>query len=157
MANGTYVFKASSIEESTGSAYPDAYQYVTKDRYVRRLTDPAHLTNYAVNLVRLAPGGQSSCRHAHSKQDEFVYMMEGELALNTDAGRRTVTVGDCVGFPAGTGDAHHFVNETDQDASFLVIGDRSSNDTVAYPDDDMAAKLDADGKLIITHKDGSPY
>ncbi len=157
MANGTYVFKANDIEESTGSAYPDAYQHVTKDRYVRRLTDHAKLTNYAVNIVRLAPTGQSSARHAHSKQDEFVYMLEGELVLNTDAGRQIVKAGDCVGFPAGTGDGHHFVNETNQDARFMVIGDRSSDDTVTYPEDDMFAQLDADGKLVITRKDGTAY
>lgn len=157
MANGTYVFKASDIEESTGSAYPDAYQHITKDRFVRRLTDHARLTNYAVNIVRLEPTGQSSCRHAHSKQDEFVYMLDGELVLNTDSGRQIVKAGDCIGFPAGTGDAHHLVNETDRDASFLVIGDRSRDDTVEYPDDDMAAALDADGKLVVTHKDGTPY
>ena len=157
MANGTYVFKANEIDESTGSAYPDAYQHVTKDRFVRRLTDPAKLTNYAVNIVRLAPSGQSSCRHSHSKQDEFVYMLDGELVLNSDAGRQVVKPGDCVGFPAGTDDAHHFVNETDQDASFMVIGDRSAGDIVSYPEDDMIGNLDADGKLVITKKDGTAY
>ena len=98
------------------------------DHDVRVICGPRHarghdagLENYGVNLVRVLPGGQSSARHTHSKQDEFVYVLEGELVLVTDAGREIVVPSTCIGFPAGTGDGHHFLNLTQKDAVFLVI------------------------------------
>ncbi len=157
MSSGTNVFEMSSVPETTGSSYPDELKYITDKRFVRRLTAPAGLTNFGVNLVRLPPGGQSSWRHAHSAQDEFVYMMEGELVLTTNAGDQTVTAGACIGFPAGTGDAHCFVNRSASDATFLVIGDRSAGDSVTYPDVDLKAELDDNGALRFTRKDGTPY
>src|SRR4051794_478952 len=86
------------------------------------------------------PGGQSSARHAHTRQDEFVYVIDGEFVLVTDAGRETVRSGTCIAFPAGTGDGHHFLNLTDEDAAFLVVGDRTSGDEVTYPDIDLELK-----------------
>ena len=157
MPSGTHVFKAEDVPEQTGSSYPDELKHITKDRYVRRLGEPGSITNFGINLVRLAPGGSSSWRHAHSKQDEFVYVMEGELVLETEAGQQTVQPGTCVGFPAGAGDAHRFLNATEKDASFLVVGDRTLGDVVDYPDIDLHAELDDSGKLQFTHKDGTPY
>jgi uncharacterized cupin superfamily protein len=110
-----------------------------------------------VNLSRIVPGGQSSHRHAHSKQDEFVYVLAGEIVLETNSGTQTLTAGMCAGFPAGTGDAHHFVNKTSQDVVLLVIGDRAADDEISYPDIDMRGKLGADGKYLFTRKNGTPY
>lgn len=155
--NGAQVFQINDIEEATGSVYPAEFKHITERRYVRRLTAPAGMSNFGVNIVRLPPGGQSSWRHAHSKQDEFVYVTQGELVLTTDAGAQTVTAGTCVGFPAGTGDAHCFANRSDKDAMFLVVGDRSSGDVVTYPDVDLHARLDDSGQLQFTRKDGTPY
>ena len=128
-----------------------------RKRYTRRLGDHAGLKNYGVNLVRVLPGGQSSARHTHSKQDEFVYVIEGEFVLVTDAGRETVGPGTCIGFPAGTGDGHHFLNLTQKDAIFLVIGDRTASDEVTYPDIDLELKAGPDGVRGFRRKDGTPY
>lgn len=151
------VLNAMSVPESNATGYPEPYRTMNEKRYARRLGTECGLTNFGVNLVRVAPGGQSSCRHAHSRQDEFVYMLEGELVLETNAGERVMRPGMCVGFPAGTGDAHRFVNKTDRDGVFLVIGDRTAGDEVVYPDVDLAAKVGADGRFVYTHKDGTPY
>ena len=81
----------------------------------------------------------------------------GEFVLVTDAGRETVGPGTCIAFPAGTGDGHHFLNATDNDAAFLVVGDRTSGDEVAYPDIDLELKAGSDGVKTFRHKDGLPY
>jgi uncharacterized cupin superfamily protein len=103
------------------------------------------------------PSGQSSARHAHSEQDEFVYVLEGEFVLVTDADRETAEPGTCIGFPAGTGDGHHFLNLTQKDAVFLVIGDRTAGDEITYPDIDLELKTGPDGVRAFHHKDGRPY
>jgi uncharacterized cupin superfamily protein len=121
------------------------------------LGDLFGLTNFGVNLTRLAPGGQSALRHAHGKQDEFVYVLEGEAVLITDAGETVLKPGMCAGFKAGTGDAHHLVNRTKQDVVFLEVGDRSAGDSVSYPDNDVVAVYGSDGKWKYSRKDGTPY
>ena len=109
-------------------------------RQKRQLGDLFGLRNFGVNLTRIAPGGASALRHAHVKQDEFVYILEGRPTLVTDAARTPLKPGMCAGFRAGTGDAHHLVNETDDDVFYLEIDDRSRGDHVTYPDDDIAAE-----------------
>jgi uncharacterized cupin superfamily protein len=130
---------------------------VAPGRDKRVLGDLFGLTNFGVNLTRLAPGGMSALRHAHGKQDEFVYMLEGEAVLITDAGESLLKPGMCAGFKAGTGDAHHLVNRTDQDVVFLEVGDRSAGDSVSYPDDDVVAVYSPDGKWQYSRKDGTLY
>src|SRR5687768_12169856 len=130
---------------------------VAPGRDKRVLGDLFGLTNFGVNLTRLAPGGQSALRHAHGRQDEFVYMLEGEAVLVTDAGETILKPGMCAGFKAGTGDAHHLVNRSQRDVLFLEVGDRSAGDSVEYPDDDVKAVYGADGKWKYTTKDGTPY
>ena len=136
---------------------PDMVARVAPGRDKRPLSDLFGLTNFGVNLTRLAPGGQSALRHAHGKQDEFVYILEGEATLITDAGETLLKPGICAGFKAGTGDAHHLVNRTTQDVVFLEVGDRSAGDSVSYPDDDVLAVYGADGKWKYSRKDGTPY
>jgi uncharacterized cupin superfamily protein len=126
-------------------------------REKRPLGDLFGLTNFGVNLTRLAPGGISALRHAHSRQDEFVYLLEGELVLITDAGETPLTPGMCAGFRAGTGDAHHLVNRSTRDALFIEVGDRATGDQGTYPDDDIAAVLGPDRTWRFEHKDGTPY
>jgi uncharacterized cupin superfamily protein len=130
---------------------------VAPGRDKRVLGDLFGLTNFGVNLTRLAPGGQSALRHAHGKQDEFVYVLEGEAILITDAGETPLKPGMCAGFKAGTGDAHHLVNRTKRDVVFLEVGDRSAGDSVSYPDDDVVAVYGPDGKWKYSRKDGTPY
>ena len=157
MVRGSKVFTPADVSDSNASSYPEPYREAQRKRYNRRLADHAGLTNYGVNFVRVLPGGKSSARHAHSKQDEFVYVLEGEFVLVTDAGRQTVGPGTCIGFPAGTGDGHHFLNLTSEDAVFLVVGDRTAGDEVTYPDIDLALKAGPDGVRGFLHKDGTPY
>jgi uncharacterized cupin superfamily protein len=157
MARGSKVFKPADVPESNASGYPEPFREGQRKRYNRRLGDHAGLKNYGVNLIRVLPGGQSSARHAHSRQDEFVYVLEGEFVLVTDAGRETVGPGTCIGFPAGTGDGHHFLNLTQADAVFLVIGDRTAGDQATYPDIDLELKAGPDGVTGYYRKDGTPY
>ena len=136
---------------------PEMVARVAPGRDKRMLGDLFGLTNFGVNLTRLAPGGQSALRHAHGKQDEFVYVLEGEATLITDSGETVLTPGMCAGFKACTGDAHHIVNRTRQDVLFLEVGDRSAGDSVTYPDDDVLAIYGSDGKWKYSRKDGTPY
>jgi uncharacterized cupin superfamily protein len=136
--------------------YPEPFASRIAGRDKRPLGDLFGLANFGVNITRLEPGGSSSIRHAHTKQDEFVYILEGEPTLVTNAGRTALKPGMCAGFKGGSGDAHHLVNETDQDVVYLEIGDRTDGDAVTYPDDDLAV-VTVDGRRRMAHKDGTPY
>ncbi len=138
------------------SNYPEPFFSRMKGRDKRPLGDLFGLANFGVNLTRLKPGGSSSIRHAHTKQDEFLYILEGRPTLITDAGRTALKAGMCAGFRAGTGDAHQLVNETDEEVVYLEIGDRTDGDAVTYPDDDLAV-VTIDGRRVMAHKDGTPY
>jgi uncharacterized cupin superfamily protein len=138
------------------SVYPEPFASLMQGREKRTLGDLFGLSNFGVNITRLAPGGVSALRHAHSKQDEFVYVVSGHPTLHTDEGRTRLAPGLCAGFKAGTGNGHRLSNETDEEAVFLEIGDRTPGDEVAYPDDDLKGAF-VDGQWHFTHKDGSPY
>lgn len=139
------------------SIYPAPFAARTAGRLKRPLGDVFGLTNFGVNHTRLAPGAQSALRHAHSAQDEFVYVLEGRPTLITDLGETTLEPGMCVGFRAGDGNAHHLVNRSDADVVLLEIGDRTGGDVVTYPDDDIEVELGPDGTYVFRHKDGRPY
>lgn len=138
------------------SNYPEPFASRLAGREKRPLGDMFGLTNFGVNLTRLPPGAVSALRHAHTKQDEFIYVLSGRPVLRTDAGETQLAAGMCAGFKAGTGDAHHLVNRSSEDVVYLEVGDRSAGDTGNYPDDDLKAAL-VDGKWRFTHKDGRPY
>ncbi|MFV0297321.1 MAG: cupin domain-containing protein [Hyphomicrobiaceae bacterium] len=157
MAKGFKIFAPEDVPESNATVYPEPYRSLNTQRHVRRLGHFGGLRNYGVNLVRVEPGAQSSCRHAHSAQDEIVMVVDGPLTLDSDAGQETIETGMWVAFPAGTGDAHRFINTTDSDKSFLVIGDRTMPDTVTYPDVDMHGEVGQDGVFRFTRKNGTPY
>lgn len=150
-------FDPMSLPESNATGYPPPFQNDNRQRWTRRLGQHAGLTNFGVNITRIVPGGQSSHRHAHSKQDEFIYVMQGTVELQTNAGAETLTAGMCAGFPAGTGNAHRFVNKSDADVLLLVIGDRTRGDAIEYPDIDMQGEMGPDGRYVFKHKDGMPY
>ncbi len=114
------------------------------------------LTNFGVNLTRLAPNAVSSLRHAHTKQDEFIYILQGHPTLHTDEGCTQLSPGMCAGFKAGTGSGHHLINETTEEVVYLEVGDRTAEDEGVYPDDDLKALL-VEGRWQFVHKDGSPY
>jgi uncharacterized cupin superfamily protein len=127
-----------------------------KGREKRQLGDAFGLKNFGVNLTTLAPGAMSALRHAHSKQDEFVYVLSGSPTVVTDAGSTVLSPGMCAGFRAGTGNAHHLKNETSEPVVFIEIGDRSSGDSAVWPDDDLQT-AEAEGRRFFAHRDGQPY
>ena len=141
--------------KSTG--YPPKMAKMVEGRLKRPLGDLFGLTNFGVNLTTLAPGSYSALRHAHAKQDEFVYVVEGEPTLITGAGETLLEPGMCAGFKAGTGDAHHLHNRTQKDVVILEIGDRTPRESATYPDDDLIAVQGPDGKYQYLKKDGTPY
>src|SRR5437867_7426912 len=138
------------------SNYPEPFASRMAGREKRPLGDVFGLKNFGVNLTRLAPNAVSTLRHAHTRQDEFVYILQGRPTLHTDEGRTELSPGMCAGFRAGTGNAHHLINETDEEVVYLEVGDRTPGDEGSYPDDDLQALL-VEGKWRFTHKDGTPY
>ena len=136
--------------------YPPVFAARVAGREKRALGDAFGLTHFGVNLTRLAPRAVSSLRHAHSKQDEFVYVLEGHPTLVTDEGRMPLAPGMCAGFRCGTGNAHQLVNETDADVLYLEVGDRTPGEQASYPDDDIQA-VQINGQWRFAHKDGTPY
>ncbi|HUB12559.1 MAG TPA: cupin domain-containing protein [Acetobacteraceae bacterium] len=150
-------FDPMTLPESNATGYPEPYRAANQQRWNRRLGDHAGLTNFGVNLTRIVPGGQSSSRHAHLRQDEFIYVLQGEVVLETNAGAETLQAGMCAGFPAGTGNAHRFLNRSERDVLLLVIGDRTPDDVVTYPDIDMHLEVQPDGTPHFTRKDGRPF
>jgi uncharacterized cupin superfamily protein len=137
----------------SGTLYPTPFDEPCRARHRTRLGDAAGLTQYGVNLVRLEPGAWSSQRHWHTEQDEFIYVVSGELTLVTDAGAETLHSGDCAGFKAGDGDGHHVQNRSNADATFLEMGTRPPDDAAFYSDIDM--KTGAPG--VYHHRDGTLY
>lgn len=145
-----------SVPARTGTKYPAPFAAVVAGREKRALGDALGLGNFGVNLVRLGPGAASAQRHWHTAEDEFVYLLEGELVLITDGGEQSLTAGMAAGFAAGVADGHHLVNRSDADALYLEVGDRRAGDEVDYPDIDMRLRP-VDGKKIFVRKDGTPY
>ena len=145
-----------AVSAATGSAYPEPFRSRVATRRKQRLGDALGLKNFGVNLTTIPPGAQSALRHWHSREDEFIYIVSGELTLVTDGGEQRLTAGLCAGFPAGRSDGHCLVNRTDRDAVYLEVGDRKSDDDVTYPDDDLAARATPQGRRF-TRKDGSEY
>jgi uncharacterized cupin superfamily protein len=139
------------------SNYPPEFAARLGDRIKRPLGDAFGLTVFGVNLTTLPPGAMSALRHAHTGQDEFVYILEGTPTLVTDAGETLLKPGMCAGFKCGTGDAHHLVNRGTADVVYLEVGDRTPGDAVRYPDDDIVAVKTAGGTRKFTRKDGTPY
>jgi len=159
MANPIYpvaIVAAEAPPRAKASNYPEPFASRMAGRRKHPLGDLFGLSNFGVNLTRLAPGAASALRHAHTKQDEFVYVLEGHPTLHTDEGRTRLAPGMCAGFRAGTGNGHRLINETDAEVVYLEVGDRTPGDEGSYPDDDLKAML-VDGRWTFVHKDGTPY
>lgn len=138
------------------SNYPEPFASRMNGREKRQLGDVFGLSNFGVNLTRLAPNSVSALRHSHSRQDEFIYILEGNPMLRTDEGDTQLAPGMCAGFKAGSGNAHQLINNTSEIVVYLEVGDRTPGDQASYPDDDIQAEL-KDGKWQFTRKDGSQY
>jgi uncharacterized cupin superfamily protein len=143
-----------SVPERRGSGYPEPFDAPCAERIRQRLGDAGGLTQYGVNLMRLPPGGWSSQRHWHSHEDEFVYLLEGELVLVEDEGETLLRAGDAAAFPKGSGNGHHMQNRSDAVAVYLEVGTRLPEDVTTCSDVDMTSPA-SDGRLL--HKDGTPY
>jgi uncharacterized cupin superfamily protein len=139
------------------TVYPAEFAARVDGRLKTPLGDVFGLRNFGVNLTRLKPGSESALRHAHMKQDEFVYILEGEPVLITNEGETKLKPGMCAGFKAAAGDAHHLVNRGPSDVVYLEIGDRTEGEEVVYPDDDLLLTIGADGKYRVSRKDGTPF
>ena len=156
-ADGPRAIEAAAVAPRTRpSNYPEPFFSRMLKREKRPLGDLFGLKNFGVNYTRMAPGGESALLHRHSRQDEFVFVLEGRPTLITESEEIELAPGMCAGFPAG-GIAHQLVNRTDEDVVFLEIGDRSPGDEGSYPKDDIKAALGADGGWVFTRKDGTPY
>ncbi len=138
-----------------GSTYPPPFDLPCASRARQRLGDAAALTDFGVNLMRLEPGGWSSQRHWHTAEDEFVFVVEGEVVLVTDSGEETLRAGDSAGFKAGIKNGHHLQNRSQRDAVILEIGSRKPDDEGEYSDIDM--RFTRHGSSTYVHKDGTPY
>jgi uncharacterized cupin superfamily protein len=149
------IVAANAPLRARGSGYPADLTARIAGREKRPLGDRFGLATFGVNHTRLAPGSWSALHHGHSKQDEFVYVLEGSPTLVTDSGATQLQAGMCAGFPAG-GSPHHLENRSDTDVVILEIGDRGLGDSVVYPNDDLAAVTAPDGSWRYTRKDGSP-
>ncbi len=145
------------LEARTGTGYPEPFRENVVARAKRALGDAFGLCRYGVNLVDLSPGTWSSQRHWHTHEDEFIYVISGQLTLITDAGEQILTPGMVAGFPAGDSDGHHLINKSDETASYLEVGDRNSQDEVFYPDIDLLYKVNDEGEHEFTNRDGVPY
>lgn len=144
------------LEKLVGTLYPVPFDEPCRARERTRLGDAAGLTQYGVNLLRLPPGAWSSQRHWHTKEDEFVYVVAGEVALVTDSGAEVLRAGDCAGFPANEPDGHCLQNRSDQDAVVLEVGTRVPGSDAHYSDIDMMAPSGGKPARYI-HRDGTPY
>jgi uncharacterized cupin superfamily protein len=145
-----------SLPERRGSGYPSPFDAPCMGRARKALGNAAGLTQFGVNVLTLEPGAWSSQRHWHSAEDEFVYVLDGEVVLVTNAGEEVLRPGDCAGFKAGEADGHHLINRADRPARLLEVGTRTEPgvDAVDYPDIDLMIPLGADDYHT---KDGAPY
>ena len=148
---------ARDVEARIGTTYPEPFRKEVASRSKRVLGDLFGLANYGVNLVELSPGAWSAQRHWHTHEDEFIFVLSGELTLVLDEGKQVLKPGMVAGFPAGQSNGHHLINTGDSDASYLEIGDRISEDEVFYPDVDLQLVSDGKGSRVFTNRDGMPY
>ncbi len=143
-----------AVPEVKGASFPPQFNKHFAERVRKRLGNAAGLTDFGVNLVQLQPGNWSSQRHWHSDEDEFVYVIEGELTLVEEAGETVLRAGDCAAFPKGADNGHHMINKSDAVAVYLEVGTRSPDDVTTCVDIDMM-RSKRQGRF--THKDGTPY
>ena len=146
---------AKDVHSVSTSGYPEPYRSRVLPREVRRLGDAFGLTQFGFSLVTIFPGMESSMRHTHTHEDELIYMLEGELVLHTNEGEEPFLPGMVVGFRAGDGNAHHLLNRSDRNATYVVVSNRHPEDSATYPDADLAVNK-KDGRYVFTRKDGTP-
>jgi len=145
-----------SVSPRLGSNYPAPFGEPLQGREKRALADALNLSQFGVNLVTLAPGSWSSQRHWHAHEDEFVYVLDGEVTLVTDEGEKILGPGMAAGFPAGVADGHHLINRSERPVLYLEVGTRAETEEAQYSDIDMRARKTG-GRFVFTRKNGEPY
>ncbi len=140
----------------TTSIYPPEFQNAARERHKTLLGDAGGLTQFGVNLVRLGPDGSSALRHWHEREDEFIYVLEGEIVLVEDSGETLLRAGDAAGFKAGTANGHHLQNRSGRDAVYLEVGTRSAEEVAHYTEVDLILVRDAQGVRFL-RRSGEPY
>jgi uncharacterized cupin superfamily protein len=148
---------AMSLTAQTDNPFPDVFHAKMGPAQVRALSDAFGLQGFGVNLEVVVPGASSGLRHWHTRSEEFVYVLSGELTLHYGEQVETMTAGACVGFKANEGLGHRLVNHTDKPAMFMVVGSRVDGDQPVYDEDDFQWNIDANGQWVAAHKDGTPY
>jgi uncharacterized cupin superfamily protein len=143
-----------SVPAETGCSYPYPFDLPCRQHSSQRLARHGGLTQFGVNLTVIEPGGWSSQRHWHSHDDEFIWIVEGELTLVTDSGEQVLRAGDCAAFQCGVEDGHHLINKSSRPALVLEIGNSDPQDRCVYSDIDMVA---VPGTERYRHRDGTPY
>jgi uncharacterized cupin superfamily protein len=141
----------------TSTVYPSEFKHICDGREKAALGNVADLTQFGVNLTRLKPGAASALRHWHENEDEFVYVLEGELVLIEDEGETLLRTGDAAGFKAGVPNGHHLINRSQRDAVYLEVGTRAASEHAHYPDVDLDFVREESGALRLSHKSGDPY
>ncbi len=144
------------IQLDASTNYPDPFHRVVEGRSRKRLGNAAGLDQFGVNLTTLKPGAASALRHWHEKEDELVYILEGEVVLIENDGETVLKPGDAAGFKANNRIGHQLVNKSNRDVVYIEIGTRSKFESVDYPDVDMMVVRDEKG-MRYTHKDGKEY
>ena len=145
-----------SVARRTGSSYPAPFEQPCLERSRRPLGDAGGLSDFGVNLLELPPGAWSSQRHWHSVEDEFIWVLEGEVTLIDAQGEHLLRAGECAAFPKGDGNGHHLVNRSQARVLCLEAGSRRpAEDDCDYPDIDLHIGPGRDAGF--THKDGRPY
>jgi uncharacterized cupin superfamily protein len=145
----------SKIAPRLSSAYPPAFKAATEGRAKYALGDAVGLNQFGVNLTRLKPGAASSHRHWHENEDEFIFVLEGEIVLIEDTGETLLGPGDAAGFKAGVANGHHLINKSSREALYLEVGTRAPTERSHYPDVDLAGQKDERG-FRFTRKSGEP-
>ena len=144
------------VPVKSGTFYPAEFQAGCRGRHKQALGDVVGLTQFGVNITRIEPGQTSALRHWHEQEDEFIYMLEGELVLAENDGETVLKAGDAAGFKAGSGIAHKLINRSDRDAVYFEVGTRAATERVHYPDVDLVMERDEKGRRYL-HRNGEPY
>ena len=146
-----------TVQPRSSSGYPEPFRSRVLPREKRAIADAVGLTKIGINLTTLLPGKESSMRHFHTREDEFLFVVEGEVVLRTNEGEQLLTAGTCAGFPADARNGHQLINRSDRPARYLEISNRDPEDGAEYPDVDLAYRKAPDGKAVFTRKDGTPH
>jgi uncharacterized cupin superfamily protein len=146
-----------TVEAVVRSGYPEPYRSRVLPREKRRLGDALGLTRIGINHTTLPPGKESAMRHWHTLEDEFVYVLAGEVVLRTGAGEQLLSEGMCAGFPAGADDGHQLINRSARPVVYLEISNRDAADSAHYSDPDVDLRWNApEARGKFTRRDGTP-